>query len=185
MLKFKFWSNHIPISQSLSSKLDLKEMRLSVSHTSIWSLWVSTWDQPGVALYNLNLDSPKFSLLNLNEAWIAINAWSFFLIFFFSSSLKFFPCYVLLSDARNQQKRGTQQSLGIGLLGMHVPRERWCGMPKGRERERKRGRGTSLLTCGVASLDALRILGKVLLNRHKDWILFNFIIQVLLDFLLT
>ena len=35
MLKFRLWSNHIPISQSLSSKLDLEETRLSISCTSV------------------------------------------------------------------------------------------------------------------------------------------------------
>ena len=75
---------------------------------------------------------------------------------------------MLLLDARNQQGRGTQQPLGVGLLGMRISRERGCGMPKGRERERKRGHGTSLLLCGVASFDALRILEEILLNRHKD-----------------
>ena len=51
---------------------------------------------------------------------------------------------------------------------MRVLREKGCGMPKGRGRERKRGRGTSLLACRVAGLDALRTLGEVPLNRYKD-----------------
>ena len=54
------------------------------------------------------------------------------------------------------------------LLGTHIPRERGCGTPKGRERERKRGRRTSLLVCGVSDLDALGMLGEIPLNRHKE-----------------
>ena len=44
-------------------------------------------------------------------------------------------------------------------------------MPKKRERERKRERGTFLLACGVADLDALGILGvgaKICLRR-RSW----------------
>ena len=80
-------------------------MKLSVSHTSIRSLRVSTRDQPETVLYNLNFESPKFNLLNLNEAWIAINTLSFSLIFFFSSSLEFFfamCCYQMLKISKKE-----------------------------------------------------------------------------------
>ena len=68
MLKFRLWSNHIPVSQSFSSNLDLEEKRFSFSRTSVRPLRVSTWDQPGITLFNLNFGSPNFSRLNLNEA---------------------------------------------------------------------------------------------------------------------
>ena len=125
MLKFRLWSNHIPVSQSLSSNLDLKEMRLSVSYTSIQSLRVSTQDQSETVIFNLNFSSPKFSLLNLNEAWIAINTWSFSLIFFFFSSLEFLlaMCYYLILEISKEEAPKllwTWNSLGCASQGRYV-----------------------------------------------------------------
>ena len=153
-------------------------MRFSVSRISVWPLRVSTRDQSGIVLYNLNFDSPKFSLLNLNEVWIAINTWSFSLIFFFSSSLEFFLtmcCYQMLEIS----KEGHLNSSGCETPWDARPKEGVYRIPKRRERERKRGHGESLWVWGAAGFDALGTLWEVPLNRHEDWILFNLIIQVL------
>ena len=115
-------------------KIDLKEKRFSFSHTKVRLLWVSTQDQLRTVLFNLNFDSPKFSLLNLNEVWIVINAWSFSLIFFFSSSLELLLalcCYKILATS----KLWDAQHLGHGTSWdadgrVECPREE-----KGRERE--------------------------------------------------
>ena len=146
MLKFKLWSNHILFSQSLSSNLDLKEMRLSISHTSIRSLWVSTQNQPGTALYDLNFDFSKFSLLNLNEACIAINIWSFSLILIFSSSLAFLLALWCYRRPTTSRWRAAQQLGRVQHLGCVSQVWGVYGTPKGEEEKgrKKRGMGSSL-----------------------------------------
>ena len=155
MLKFRLWLNHIHVSQSISSKLNLEEKKLSLNCTSIRSLWVSTQDQSGTVFFNLNFGSSKFSLLNLNEAWIVINTWSFSLIFFFSSSLDFSSCFMLPQNTSNQQLVGCPTPWAWDPWDSR-PKGYGVGMPKERrKREEERawgsfghGEGLALITLG-------------------------------------
>ena len=58
--------------------------------------------------------------------------------------------------------------MGMEYLGMRIPREGACRMPK---REEKRGGREGMETfygCGAAGLDTLGTLGEVSLNRYED-----------------
>ena len=59
ILKYRLWSNRIPVSQFFSLNLDLKEKKFSYNCINIWPLWVSTRDQSGTVLFKLNFFSKK------------------------------------------------------------------------------------------------------------------------------
>ena len=142
----------------------------------------SAWNSPlQVKLFSLK----KFSLLNLNEAWIAINSWSSSSLLFLSFSLAL-CCYQIPGTS---SKENTQQPWHGGEVGCPTREDVW-DIPRRTEGRRKgeeeRAWGLSLWH-GACWLDSLETLGEISLNRHENWILFNLIIQVLLilGFLIT
>ena len=124
----------------------------------------SVWNNPHQVEFS---SLRKFSLLNLNKAWIAINTKSLFLIFFFSSFFALLPFLVLLPNFGNQQIGDAQQPYGHDEEGMPQV-VRHVDVQGVRRRERKRGCGGISKRQGACWLDALVTLKEVSLNRHED-----------------
>ena len=167
MLKLNMWSDYILVSLILSSNLDLKEDGFFISHTNIWPLLVSTQDQSGSVLFDIDLFSPRTIFL-----WIWIKSGSFdqLLIFSWSFSFLLFSWSPFLDlDAsriwKSAMKRGRLSFLGIGRW--------WIFKPFGcvNQREKREGAWGAVWRLSAIWKSNTKHLGEALLNREEIAIL--------------
>ena len=147
MLKLNMWSNHIFVSQFLSLNLNLEEKKISLSHASARSLWISTQDQLGTVILKLIFFLQKKSACESERSLDRNQLFNPFL----DLLLLFFSFFSFLDYAATMEwkpaHKGHPTALGCGRERM-PKREGHLDIQGRREGERKRARGAPKVVWG-------------------------------------